>query len=50
MKKKANPCKGCIWAERISDGLIFCPFPKCVTGRLPIGREKAKNGKSGKND
>ena len=50
MKKKENPCKGCIWAERISDGLIFCPFPKFAAGRLPTGREKTANGKNGKND
>lgn len=36
MKKRQNdPCKGCVWAKRISEGLIFCPFPRCVRGKLP---------------
>ena len=31
MKKRTeNPCKGCIWRKRISEGLIYCPFPACV--------------------
>lgn len=40
MKKSKNPCKGCIWAKRISDGLIYCPFPKCVKGELPTGQKR----------
>ena len=40
MKKPKNPCKGCIWAERISDRLIYCPFPKCVKGELPTGQKR----------
>lgn len=31
MKKRTTiPCDGCVWAEKISEGMIFCPFPKCV--------------------
>ena len=30
-------CKGCIWAERIGEEMIFCPFPRCVQGKLPTG-------------
>ena len=37
-KRTANPCKGCVWAERISEGLIFCPFHRCVKGELPTGQ------------
>lgn len=45
MKKSKNPCKGCIWAERISDGLIYCPFPKCVKGELPTGQKRKEREK-----
>ena len=38
MKKKAvDPCEGCIWANRISDRRVFCPFPQCVRGKLSPG-------------
>lgn len=29
-----------LWAKRISDGLIYCPFPKCVKGELPTGQKR----------
>lgn len=46
MKKRAtNPCKGCIWAERIGEELIFCPFPACVKGKLPTGQKRKEQGK-----
>lgn len=32
--QQKNPCKGCVWQERISEGKIFCPFPRCMKGRL----------------
>ena len=51
MKKSKNPCKGCIWAERISDSLIYCPFPTCVKGELPTGQKRKEreklNGQTG---
>lgn len=47
MKKRKNPCKGCIWAERISEGIIFCPFPKCVKGKLPTGHGRKERDKLG---
>ena len=40
MKKSKDLCKGCIWAERISHGLVFCLFPQCVQGKLPTEREE----------
>lgn len=45
MKKSKDPCKGCIWAERISEGIIFCPFPKCVKGDLPTGQRRKERDK-----
>ena len=45
MKKRKNPCEGCIWAERISAGIIFCPFPKCVKGKLLAGRARKERDK-----
>lgn len=44
-KRTENPCKGCIWAERISEEMIYCLFPKCVTGKLPTGQTKEEQGK-----
>ena len=45
MKKRAtNPCKGCVWAERISEMLIYCPFPACVKGKLPTGQKRKEQG------
>ena len=46
MKKKAiDTCKGCIWANRISEQRIFCPFPQCVRGKLPPGGSGRKTEK-----
>ena len=45
MKKIKNPCEGCIWAERISAGIIFCPFPKCVKGKLTTGQARKERDK-----
>ena len=46
MKKRTTiPCDGCVWAEKISEGMIFCPFPKCVKGKLRTGQAKGKQGK-----
>ena len=36
-------CKGCIWAEIISEGITFCPFQKCVKGDLTGQRKKERN-------
>ncbi len=44
MKKQRNPCKGCVWAERISEGLIFCPFPRCVKGSAEDKKERGERG------
>lgn len=46
MKKSKEPCKGCIWAERISGEIIFCPFPKCVKGDLLTGQKRKERDKS----
>lgn len=45
-KRKTDPCKGCVWAARINEGLVFCPFPRCVRGKLPTGggRKDVDNG------
>lgn len=40
--QQKNPCKGCVWQERISEEKIFCPFPHCVKGDLPAGRGKER--------
>ncbi len=41
MKKRTNnPCKGCVWGQRISEQMIFCPFPKCVRGKLETRRSR----------
>lgn len=43
MKKgKKNPCSGCVWAKGVCGGIIFCPFPKCVKGKLPDGKERGR--------
>ena len=42
MKNQKKPCKGCIWAERISEGLIFCPFHQCVKGNAEDREKKGK--------
>lgn len=48
MKKPKDPCKGCIWAERIFEGLIFCPFHHCVKGKSRTGQLKGKqDGRAG---
>ncbi len=39
MKKKANPCKGCIWQVRIDERKIYCPFWRCVKDRIPSEKE-----------
>lgn len=44
-KRTTNPCKGCIWAERISEELIYCPLPACVKGKLPTGQKRTEQGK-----
>ena len=50
-KKQRNPCKGCIWAERISEGLIFCPFPQCVKGnaenKMKLGERDRQSREKG---
>ena len=33
-------CKGCVWVERIGEGIVFCLFPQCVRGKLRTGGSK----------
>lgn len=33
-ERTGNFCKGCIWTTRIDEKLVFCPFPKCISGKL----------------
>lgn len=50
MKKKANPCKGCIWQVRIDERKIYCPFWKCVKDRIPSEKEGARHGQRSRDD
>ncbi|WP_298023679.1 hypothetical protein [uncultured Dysosmobacter sp.] len=48
-KKEKNPCEGCVWGRTITEEKIFCPFPRCVKGTIPLvdnrkEREKPDGG------
>jgi hypothetical protein len=38
-KQERNPCEGCIWAVKISERKIYCPYGKCVRNRTD-GKER----------
>ena len=39
-----NQCDDCVWAKRISEQKIFCPFPKCVKEELTTGQMEKQGG------